>query len=160
MVKVANKNDGKYQHDTWYRLVDGTLGDPNEVKADDDGKLINKNGVPVAYRDDGNPQTVGVEYETNMNKEAVEAGKEGERQAAEMLKADDDAAKAAADKPAEEVGQTDVDPATGEKTGDSAGEADGENLAPIEPAEEVAPKKRGPKAKEATGYKNREFKSR
>ncbi len=44
-------------HTTWYRLVDGTQADPNDVSPDDNGVLRSKSGVAVVMRDGGVPRT-------------------------------------------------------------------------------------------------------
>lgn len=44
-------------HTTWYRLVDGTQANPNDVVRDEQGVLRHKSGVAVALRDSGVPRT-------------------------------------------------------------------------------------------------------
>lgn len=64
-----------YVHTTWYVLQDGTHADPNDVAPDGKGVLRHKDGLDVAMRADGNPQTIGVDAKANKNVEAAEAGK-------------------------------------------------------------------------------------
>lgn len=104
----------KHVHDTWYLLVDGTHADPNDVNTDEKGVLRNKSGTPVAMRDGGIPHTVGHDAKDNKNVEAAQAGQEADR-AAEKQKADNEAA-AKADATEGAAVQTEIDPATGEKT--------------------------------------------
>lgn len=56
-----------------YVLVDGTQADPGDVSRGDDGVLRHKNGMAVALKADGSPQTIA--DRTAMNKAAAEAGK-------------------------------------------------------------------------------------
>lgn len=50
-----------------YLLVDGTHADPDECDVGADLELRHANGVPVALREDGNPQTVAQGAVDNMN---------------------------------------------------------------------------------------------
>ena len=64
-----------YKHLTWYVLQDGTHADPNDCAPDEEGVLRHKDGLAVAMRSGGVPQSVGVDAEANKNVEAAEAGK-------------------------------------------------------------------------------------
>lgn len=59
---------------TLYLLVDGTHADPDECDVGADHELRHANGVPVALREDGNPQTVAQGAVENMNVLASELG--------------------------------------------------------------------------------------
>lgn len=41
------------EFDTWYVLEDGSIGDPLDIAAGEDGKLAHKDGRKVKYRPDG-----------------------------------------------------------------------------------------------------------
>lgn len=64
-----------------YLLVDGTHADPAECSKGADGVLRHKNGMAVAMRGTGEPQTVGEDAVLNKNVEAAEAGKPAEEAA-------------------------------------------------------------------------------
>lgn len=55
-----------------YLLADGTYADPRDCKKGDDGALRHKNGVPVALKADGQPQTLGESAITSKNVEAAQ----------------------------------------------------------------------------------------
>lgn len=54
-----------------YLLQDGTHADPKDCSAGKDGVLRHKNGLAVAMREDGEPQTLGSDAVQNMNVEAA-----------------------------------------------------------------------------------------
>lgn len=57
-----------------YLLQDGTQAAPGDCKAGKDGVLRHKNGVAVALRADGTPQTIGQGAVDNKNVEAAKVG--------------------------------------------------------------------------------------
>jgi hypothetical protein len=58
-----------------YLLVDGTYASPDDCDVGADNELRHKdNGVPVALREDGTPQTLAQGTVENMNVEAAEVG--------------------------------------------------------------------------------------
>lgn len=57
-----------------YLLVDGTHADPGECDVGADHELRHANGLAVALREDGTPQTVAQGAVENMNVEAAKAG--------------------------------------------------------------------------------------
>lgn len=59
-----------------YLLVDGTHADPSECDVGADHMLRHANGVPVALREDGNPQTVADNTAESGNVQAANAGVE------------------------------------------------------------------------------------
>lgn len=56
-----------------YLLVDGTHADPNECDVGADHMLRHANGVPVALREDGTPQTLGGNASDSGNVQAAAA---------------------------------------------------------------------------------------
>lgn len=64
----------KYKHLTWYLLADGTHADPNDCAPGADGVLRHKDGLAVALRGDGVPQSIGVDAVDNKNVEAAKLG--------------------------------------------------------------------------------------
>lgn len=71
-----------------YLLVDGTHADPDDCDVGADNELRHENGVPVALREDGLPQTVAQGTIENMNVEAVKAGEKAADEAAEIIASD------------------------------------------------------------------------
>jgi len=57
-----------------YLLVDGTHADPDDCDVGADHELRHANGVPVALREDGKPQTIAAGAVENKNVEAANAG--------------------------------------------------------------------------------------
>jgi len=81
-----------------YLLQDGTHAAPGDCSKAEDGVLRHKNGLAVAMRADGTPETVADASVTNMNVAAASAGKE-----AAPNDAPAEVAPAAASEPAEPV---------------------------------------------------------
>jgi hypothetical protein len=112
----------KHVHKTWYRLLDGTQADPNDVAPDDRGVLRHKNGLAVAVHSDGTPVSVGIDDQEPPQSQvdaavAAQATFEQEVKADELaaqpVKADD--AKAPATK------QVEAEPAKNYKTREAKG---------------------------------------
>lgn len=64
----------KSDPNTWYLLQDGTYAAPSDCAADGSGVLRHKNGLAVAMRGDGSPQTVASGAVDNKNVEAAATG--------------------------------------------------------------------------------------
>lgn len=59
--------------ETWFVLEDGSVADPREVTADDDGVLRIKDGRAVAMRSPDCPRSRGVDAVAEREKAAAEA---------------------------------------------------------------------------------------
>lgn len=143
-----------------YLLVDGTHADPDECDLGADNELRHANGVPVALRYDGNPQTVSLGVVENKNVEAAEAGEAAAREAEQIVADDAAAAKgegkfSSVDLPGNDQLLTTDDlqpPKPTDGQGSFSDERD-EAPKPVAKAKAVKPAK-------AKTYKNRELKAR
>lgn len=74
--------------ENFYVLADGTQADPADVSKGDDGVLRHKNGMAVAMKADGKPETIA--DRTAENVRALNAGKtEAEKKQAAEQKPND-----------------------------------------------------------------------
>jgi outer membrane biosynthesis protein TonB len=122
-----------------YLLVDGTHADPDECDVGADHELRHANGVPVALREDGLPQTVAQGAIENMNVEAAAAVEPDAPPPAAEIK----------DEPVVEEDKDDLLLTT-------------DDLKPKkeEPKPAKVSKAKAPKPRKATPAKNREIRSR
>ncbi len=62
--------------ETWYVMEDGSAGDPREITAGDDGKLVHADGRKVAYAAHG-PRSRGVDPDAERASKEPPGGKAG-----------------------------------------------------------------------------------